>query len=521
MTSNTDGINPDRLKHGVRELSLLFDISQALGVNIGLKDVLGSVMEIMAAQMGMVRGMLTILNRNTGEIVIEEAYGLSPAQRANGRYKLGEGITGKVVQSGKHAIVPRISEEPLFLDRTGARKKLNKKDISFICVPVKMGREVIGSLGMDLPFEERVSLGGHERLLSIIASMIAQAVRLRQSSQEEVQKLHEENTRLQEELKSKFRPSNIVGNSTAMRNIYDLIGKVSRSNTTVLILGESGVGKELVAHAIHYNSARAGKPFIKCNCAALPQDIVESELFGHEKGSFTGAASQRKGRFELADGGTLFIDEIGDMPAATQIKMLRVLQEKTFERVGGNETLRTDVRIIAATNRNLEELIKQRVFRSDLFYRLNVFPVMVPPLRERRTDISLLADHFIEKYAKTMGKEIKRISTSAIDMLMHYHWPGNVRELENCMERAIVLSSDGVIHGYHLPPTLQTPEASGTRNQGSLQSSLDAIEKELISDALKTSAGNMAEAARALGITERIMGLRVKKLGIDPAHFRR
>jgi Nif-specific regulatory protein len=305
-----------------------------------------------------------------------------------------------------------------------------------------------------------------------------------------------------------------------MQTVYDLIAQVSRSDTTVLIRGESGTGKELVAHAIHFNSLRSAKPFIKVNCGALPESVVESELFGHEKGAFTGAIATRKGRFELAHGGTIFLDEIGDLSPTTQIKLLRVLQEREFERVGGTATLKTDVRVIAATNRDLEELISEGKFRQDLYYRLDVFPIHVPPLRDRKTDIPLLADFFVEKYSKVNHKNIRRIATPAIDMLMTYHWPGNVRELENCVERAVLLSSNHVIHGHHLPPTLQTAEASGTMPSGTLDRMLDNIERDLIIDALKAARGNKAKAARALGISERIMGLRVRKHGIDPRRFR-
>ena len=305
-----------------------------------------------------------------------------------------------------------------------------------------------------------------------------------------------------------------------MQLVYDLIAQVSRSDTTVLIRGESGTGKELVAHAIHYNSHRAEKPFVKVNCGALPESIVESELFGHEKGAFTGAVAMRKGRFEMANSGSIFMDEVGDLSPTTQIKLLRVIQEKEFERVGGMATIKTNVRVITATNRPLEQLIREGKFREDLYYRLNVFPIHVPPLRERKTDIPLLADAFVERYNRLNHKAIRRVSTPAIDMLMSYHWPGNVRELENCIERAVLLSSDSVIHGHHLPPTLQTAEASGTTHRGTLEGTLEAVERDLILDALKASRGNRAKAARALGISERIMGLRVKTLGIDAKRFR-
>ena len=514
------GERSPRVRREIGELSLLFEISRMLDRSIDLRDEMGHLLEAVAGNMGMMRGAITLLNRETGEFSIEAAHGLTSRQQERGRYRRGEGITGKVVESGRPAVVPHIAEEPLFLDRTGARKGLRKKDVSFICVPIKLGNEVIGALSADRLFDESVSLEEDVRLMRIIASMIARAVRLRRSVQEERRQLLEENTRLQEELRDRFRPSNIVGNSSAMGEVYDLIARVSKSDTTVLIRGESGTGKELVAHAIHYNSLRASKPFIKVSCAALPETIIESELFGHEKGAFTGAVARRKGRFELAAGGTIFLDEVGDLSAATQIRLLRVLQEREFERVGGMETIPADVRVIAATNRDLEELVARGTFRQDLYYRLDVFPIHVPPLRKRRADILLLADHFCEKYGRANQKEIRRISTPAIDMLTAYHWPGNVRELENCIERAVLLSTDGVIHGHHLPPTLQLAETSGTGVRGTLREAVGNVEREMIVEALKETRGNRAAAARRLNITERIMGLRVSKYGIDPRRFR-
>jgi Nif-specific regulatory protein len=454
------------IKSDPSELTLLFEISQLLDQSIDLREVVSPILKTIAKHTGMVRGTITLLDRQTGELFIEAAHGLSSNQRERGRYMLNEGVTGNVVRTGRPVAVPKVSEEPLFLDRTRAREDVDKGDLSFLCVPIKIGNEVVGALSVDKLFEPDVELDEDLRLLSIIASMIGQALRLRTQVLEDTQKLMEENTRLQEELRDRFRPANIIGRSSAIQAVFDMIAQVAPSETSVLIRGESGVGKELVAHAIHYNSRRASKPFIQVNCAALPETLIESELFGHEKGAYTGATAQRKGRFELAHGGTIFLDEIGDLSPHTQIRLLRVLQERTFERVGGTESIKVDVRVIAATNRNLEEAIEKGQFRQDLFYRLSVFPVHIPPLRERRTDILELANHFAEKYGKQNNKKIVRISTPAIDMLTRYHWPGNVRELENCIERAVLLSTDGVLHGHHLPPTLQTAEASNTVMKG-------------------------------------------------------
>jgi Nif-specific regulatory protein len=295
---------------------------------------------------------------------------------------------------------------------------------------------------------------------------------------------------------------------------------VARAITTVLLRGESGTGKELIAHAIHYNSPRARKPFIKVSCAALPHDLIESELFGYERGAFTGAHAAKKGRFDVAEGGTLFLDEIGELNLATQVKLLRVLQEREFERLGGTETIRTNIRLVAATNKDLEKAIAAGEFREDLYYRLNVFSIFVPPLRERKPDILLLADYFLEKFSREHGKQVKRISTPAIDMLSSYHWPGNVRELANVMERALVVCDAQVVHAHHLPPTLQTAEASGTAATTTLKESLEAFEKDALQDALKSARGNRARAARLLGTTERIFNYRVRRYGIDYRRFK-
>jgi Nif-specific regulatory protein len=531
-------------------ISLLAEVSRTITSENDINKVLRLVLFIMSENMNMLRGMITILNRDSGEIVINESFGLTEKEKERGRYQIGEGVIGHVVKTGKAVIVPSINNEPLFLDRTRSRSKVKKESLCFICIPIKAGMEIIGTLSADRQLEPAVAdkqtkaaKAGEHRTdmlqhyvdqLSIIASMISQAVRIKQLAHEESEKKPQETTiaekpsrqKQQEEkhdeesVSEAERPSNIIGNTKPMISLYKMIDKIAKTNATTLVLGESGVGKELVASAIHFKSHRNENPFIKFNCAALPESIVESELFGHEKGAFTGASATRQGRFELAHTGTIFLDEVGELSLAVQAKLLRIIQEKEFERVGGSKTIKVDVRVIAATNRNLEELIRGGLFREDLYYRLNIFPITVPPLRERKTDILLLADYFVEKYNAANHKGIRRISTTSIDMLMRYHWPGNVRELQNCMERAVILSEDNVIHGYHLPPTLQTAESSGTPYTGSLQQKLDAIEKEMIMEALKRTQGNMSRAAVQLGLSDRIMGLRIKKFEIDYRKFR-
>ena len=526
-------------------ISLLAEVSRTITHEDDINKVLRLVLLIMSENMDMLRGMITILNRDSGQIIINESFGLTEKEKERGRYQIGEGVIGQVVKTGKAVIVPSIENEPLFLDRTKSRAKAKKESLCFICIPIKAGIEIIGTLSADRQLEgsannksTKTAKAGEKHTdmlqhyvdqLSIIASMISQAVRIKQLAHEESEKQPPEakstgilarqnalSEKLDEETISEAeRPANIIGNTKPMVSLYKMIDKIAKTNATTLVLGESGVGKELVASAIHFKRHRLEKPFIKFNCAALPESIVESELFGHEKGAFTGASITRQGRFELAHTGSIFLDEVGELSLAVQAKLLRIIQEKEFERVGGSKTIKVDVRVIAATNRNLEELIRGGLFREDLYYRLNIFPITVPPLRERKTDILMLADYFVEKYNTANHKGVRRISTTSIDMLMRYHWPGNVRELQNCIERAVILSEDNVIHGYHLPPTLQTAESSGTPYTGSLQQKLDVMEKEMIMEALKRTKGNMSRAAVQLGLSDRIMGLRIKKFNID------
>ena len=498
----------------VREVRCLYEVAQALN-SLDLKASLERIMTILARLMGMRRGTISLLNPETSEVQVEIAHGLSPEARQRGRYRLGEGVTGQVVATGRAVVVPAVSREPLFLNRTRARGDLSKLDLAFICVPILAEGRAIGTLSVDRP-AGGLSAEEDLRLLTIVSNMIAQAVGNLRQLKRETERLRAENAGLREALGERYQVANIVGKSRPMRQVYEMIHRVCRSSATALIRGESGTGKELVAHAIHYNSPRAQRPFVRVSCAALPETLLESELFGHEKGAFTGATQLKRGRFELAEGGTLFFDEVGEIPQAVQVKLLRVLQEREFERLGGTRTLRADVRLIAATNQDLEEAVAAKRFREDLYYRLNVFPIFMPPLRERRADILLLAEHFLEKYARENGKNIRRISTPAIDMLFQYHWPGNVRELENVIERAVLVCDEEAIKSYHLPPTLQTAESSDTRNSLSLAAAVERTERELLVEALKRANGNVSGAARELAATYRIVSYKLRRYGIDP-----
>lgn len=510
---------PQPICRVISELEILYHTARTLQSGRDLKTVLGQALEQMSNSLGLYQGTLRILNRTTRKTMVEVSCGLATGEflpSASSMEKLVSEVMDKelaLLAPDAHHPERLITQEELLAAR---EEDMAIGDLALFSVPISYEGQVQGVLSIVSRNRTKRCLESNLRLLVLITQLIAQAVKIRQEDREQMEHLRQENERLQHQLQQHFRPDNMIGNSRAMQTVYHSIEQVAASNTTVLIRGESGVGKELVAHAIHQRGTRVGKAFVKINCAALPESIVESELFGHEKGAFTGAIAMRKGRFELAHRGTIFLDEIGELPLQTQAKLLRVLQEREFERVGGTETLRCDVRVIAATNRPLEEFVEQGKFRQDLYYRLNVFPVYVPALRERKTDILQLADFFVEKYNHANSKAISRISTPAIDMLMSYHWPGNVRELENCIERASLLATDEVIHAYHLPPTLQTPVSNPDPARSTLKAAIDGFEREMIVDALKTHRGNMAAAARQLGLTERIMGLRVKKYALDP-----
>lgn len=497
------------------QLNIIQSIIHTLNDSQIPRSNLSSVLEVLAEKYSVTRSFLLIYQEGTDKLIPVAVNGLDVSDFRRLENKAGKSLFRTVFESGKTVIVPRLSDEPTL----GFLNKL-EAETSLVVLPVLLENKPLGTFAAEFVYREKFDFEQAELFLEIVASLIAQAFKIENAISAERQKLADENSHLRQELKEKYDFSQIIGNSGVMRQVYDQVSQVARSNATVLLRGESGTGKEMIAHAIHYNSLRSKQPFIKVNCAALPETLIESELFGFERGAFTGAERRRKGRFELADGGTIFLDEIGDLPPQTQIKLLRVIQEREFERLGGTETIKVNVRLITATNKNLEEAIVQGTFREDLFYRLNVFTIFLPPLRERKSDILLLAEHFLAKYEREHGKIIKRISTPAIDMLASYHFPGNVRELENVIERAVLVCDEHVIHGHHLPPTLQTAEVSGTVTQVSLVSAIESYESDLIQDALKSTRGNVARAAKMLDSTERILGYKIKKYGIAPKRFR-
>ncbi|NCC24186.1 MAG: AAA family ATPase [Deltaproteobacteria bacterium] len=508
----------DRFLHTLKHL--LSDLDPLSPLRPGMEALLTYT----AREMGYPRMALTIFDPKTNLLRCSASHGHSQTSAVS--YTPGQGIVGLVQSTGQGIIVPIMAEDPRFLNLAGRRSAPELHELSYAAVPVfpagtAQEAEVIGVLSADIPASADRSLdtlARHRLFLEILAAVIARQTAYMQ-----------ERLQMQSDLApdlgldcagQDLARNSIVGTSKAMAGIMAQIRQVAGTRATVLLRGESGTGKELLAQAIHNMSPRSGGPFVRLNCATLPAHLVESELFGHVRGAFTGAVDSKRGRFELADKGTLFLDEIGELSSDTQAKLLRALQEGEIQRLGSEKTTHVDVRIICATHQNLEEMIEARLFREDLYYRINVFPVFIPPLRDRREDILVLAEHFLQSFSREYGKDIKRISTPAIDLLVQYHWPGNVRELRNCLERAVLLCMETAIRTYHLPPTLQTAESSASEVDLSFGEAVSKFEQEVIVDALKKARGNMLQAARDLRASYRIINYKVKKYRIDSKKYR-
>lgn len=497
-----------------KEMAVLKAISIALVKERNVQRLLNEVIEILSREMGMLRGTITLLEGD--ELKIEaSAHMLNAEERALGRYHIGEGITGLVAKTGKAQVVMDVRKDSRFLNRTRARGK--NEALSFICVPLVHLGQTIGTLSVDREITgDRQTLDADLALLEVVANITAEAAYIYREECAEREALVNENLKLRGMLAD--TPGDLIGRCREMRAVYEQIRQVAPSDATVLIRGASGTGKELVARAIQRLSPRGSKPFVTLNCAALPEALVESELFGHEKGAFTDARERRIGRAEAANGGTLFLDEIGDLTVSTQVKLLRFLQERTFSRVGSNQEIHSDVRFIAATSRNLEDLMAKKLFREDLYYRLSVFPILVPDLSRRQDDIVLLAQHFLAKFSAKYAKSVTRLSLPVVGLIQSYKWPGNVRELENCMERAVLTATDDCVRTYNLPPAMQSPEYEDAPFESHLPITLDerlkVFERRILEDALARHKGNQSAAGRELGLSPRMMCYRLAKAGL-------
>ncbi|MGH7890458.1 MAG: nif-specific transcriptional activator NifA [Thermodesulfobacteriota bacterium] len=509
----------------VLELTTIYEVSKVLASTLNLKNSLDSVANILDKFIDMKFCSVVLYNIDTRELSTFVSLGIDEEEKKLRTYRVGEGVIGKVFKSGSPIVISDVRDEPSLMDQV----KLYDDNLcfSYICVPIKAGEKAIGTLGAAF-YEGKVSFSMEAgvRVLTMVGSLIGQTVELSRRVKNEKQQLIEEKTSLHQQLRSKHSLENVVGQGEWMKEIFETVHRVANTTATVFLRGESGTGKELIARAVHYNSPRAKKPFIKINCTALPETLLESELFGHEKGSFTGAMNERKGRFELADGGTIFLDEIGDIPVSTQMKLLRVLQEKKFERLGSSKTISVDVRVIAATNLDLEKAMAKGVFREDLYYRLNVIPIFLPPLRDRKEDIPILIEHFLGRFNEENKKRI-RPSDEVMGLMLEYSWPGNVRQLENCIERLVIMADrDGVtvddlpyeIRALNKPLHLD-PDATDTRNHVagnvSLTKTVKEMEKERIIEALQKCGWIKSRAATLLGISARQVDYRIIKYGIE------
>lgn len=547
-------------------LTTIYEISKVLSSTLDLQKTLRNVVNILATHLDMRRVMLS-LEDEEGVLRVVAATGLSSQEMGSAVFRLGEGVSGEIMRAGSPIVIPDVSKEPRFLNRSGSRDLSDGSVVAYIAVPVKAGREAIGVLSCDRENSDGdVSFQRDVNFLTMVANLVGQTARLHRNVVVERNELMREKHRLQKELQARYKLDNVIGQSKAMQQVFAEVMQAAPSRSTILLRGESGTGKEVIARSIHYSSPRKDRPFIRVNCAALTETILESELFGHEKGAFTGATQERKGRFEMAHGGTLFLDEIGDISPSFQTKLLRVLQEREFERVGGNKPIKVDVRLVAATNRNLEQAVANGEFRADLYYRLNVVMIFLPPLRERREDIPLLVEHFLEKFSRENNRKMS-IAPEAMKVMMNCTWPGNVRELENCVERTATMTNGKAIREFDLPcqqnkclsMSLQPPgmgraipimtadsmhvesahhthapaPAHAYGVQGSAETEADhydpvaqagampqaTTERERLVQAMEQCGWVQAKAARLLGLSARQLGYALQKYNIEVKKF--
>ena len=489
------------------------EIGRELAGGAELDQQLRLLLRVLDRRLGATRSVLYLVDGEGRALTVEATHGLTAQQL---RPRFGSGVAGRVARSGQPMVVPVVRHDPMALSELADLSAWHDTGWNLIAVPIRSADRCVAVLATYYRYRDADSTAERCGVLDVAASLLGKALRAGDLAARAAPSHDDAPARATD---PPFEYSNLIGTSAVMRQLYEQIGQVARTNATTLLRGESGTGKELVAHAIHHNSPRSAMPFVKVNCAALPEPLFESELFGHERGAFTGAHSRKKGRFELARGGTLFLDELGELSLTTQAKLLRVLQFREFERLGGTETLHTDVRIIAATNKDLERAIEDGSFREDLYYRVDIFSIVLPPLRERRADIPALADYFLSKFAAEHRQKITRLSSAALELLARYGWPGNVRELENVIERAVVMCRGPVIQDKHLPRAVR--EAADDTHQLTLVEAVRRLERQMIEEALRTAAGNLAAAARALGSTERVVRYKARKLGIVPPRPRR
>jgi len=433
------------------ELITVYEICRILGASLDTDRTFRSALNVLAAHLALPRAMIVRSDDADGVLRVQASVGLSREHEQRGRWRRGEGIIGHVFASGMPVVVPDVAQAPEFIDRTGAFSAPDERMQAFVVVPLKTDKGVMGVLAAQRAVEGGARLADDQRILTMVAALLAQAASLHDAVNAEHRRLQLETTRLQKALRreprGQYALDNVIGDSKPMQKVFVEVHQAAPTRATVLLRGESGTGKEAIARAVHYLSPRKDAPFVKVNCAALTETLLESELFGHEKGAFTGASGERRGRFELAHGGTLFLDEIGDISPAFQAKLLRVLQEREFDRVGGSKPVKVDVRLIFATNRDLEKMVQRGEYRADLYYRINVVSIFLPPLRERRADIPPLVAHFIERYNKENQRRLK-VTPEAMEVLCSCYWPGNVRELENCLERTATMVQGDAIRDF-------------------------------------------------------------------------